>query len=340
MEMKKLAFGGLAVAAGLTLTLSATPAMAVTSTTSFKVTSMTTDNSVTVDANATSGDDGGFLAITTDVLLRDGDTEVYSYNKSTLVAVGGSLTALKANDLFSDLATATAYEFITSDDGYTGAFVLDAAGNRTATELTFSEVIPVGNDRDWVGASGAGQVAFWNGITGDIWVVSLPAGTITKVTGQSLFSAFAVEPAKFNGEGTDLMQAGILEYNCTAYSFLLMDGSVDANLVRYNVADATDELILEGDDNSDIDTIMVSPTDSRWYVHTEDAGSSVFGIDVSGLSEPIVAGDAVTTSGACADTPTLPDTGMSENAGIWAASAALIAGLGVAGVFMARRRQA
>ena len=42
----------------------------------------------------------------------------------------------------------------------------------------------------------------------------------------------------------------------------------------------------------------------------------------------------------CADAPVLPDTGVSENAGIWAAVAALIAGLGVAGVFVARRRQA
>ena len=38
--------------------------------------------------------------------------------------------------------------------------------------------------------------------------------------------------------------------------------------------------------------------------------------------------------------PALPDTGVSENAGIWAASAALIAGLGIAAVFMARRRKA
>jgi LPXTG-motif cell wall-anchored protein len=194
--------------------------------------------------------------------------------------------------------------------------------------------------RRCIGGSGAGQVAFWNGTTGDIWVVSLPAGTITKVTGQSLFSAFSTEPTD-NGEGTDLFQAGILEYNCTAYSFLLIDDSDDSNLLRYNAADATDELILEGDvSGSDIDTIMVSPTDSRWYVHSEGEYASVFGIDTSGLSEPIVSGDAVTTSGACADTPTLPDTGVSANAGIWAASAALIAGLGVAGVFMARRRQA
>lgn len=42
----------------------------------------------------------------------------------------------------------------------------------------------------------------------------------------------------------------------------------------------------------------------------------------------------------CTFVPTLPDTGVSENAGIWAASAALIAGLGVAAVFMARRRKA
>lgn len=43
----------------------------------------------------------------------------------------------------------------------------------------------------------------------------------------------------------------------------------------------------------------------------------------------------------CTDpAPELPNTGVSENVGIWAASAALIAALGVAGVFMARRRKA
>ena len=41
-----------------------------------------------------------------------------------------------------------------------------------------------------------------------------------------------------------------------------------------------------------------------------------------------------------APAPVLPDTGVSANAGIWAASAALIAGLGIAGVFLARRRKA
>jgi LPXTG-motif cell wall-anchored protein len=337
MEMKKLAFGGLAVAAGLTLTLSATPAMAVTSTINFKVTSMTTDNALAVDTDPSAGDDGGYLAITTDVLLREGDSDVHAYNKSSLAAVG-TTDVTGDNELFSDLATSTAYDFILSNDGFTGATALDAAGNLTSTVLTFSETIPTENGDEWVAGSGAGQVAFWNGTTGDIWVVSLPAGTITKVTGQSTFADFTDSPGNYNEADTNLFQAGILEYNCTAYSFLLMDSSEEPNLSRFNVADATQEVMLAGDSDTDIDTIMVSPTDSRWYVHTE-GGGTVFGIPAAG-SEPMVSGDAVTTSEAiCAD-PTLPDTGVSANAGIWAASAALIAGLGVAGVFMARRRQA
>jgi LPXTG-motif cell wall-anchored protein len=345
--MKKLAFGGLALAAGLTLTLAATPATAVTSTSTFKVNTMTTSSSAVVNADPTSGDDGGYLAVTPDVLLRDGDDEIYSYNKTTLVAVGGGFDSSNSNSLFSDLTTEIAYEFITTPDGFTGAYELDGTGNRTATQLTFTETIPAGNGDAWVGGSGAGQVAFWNGTTGDIWVVSLPAGTITKVTGQSLFSAFVNDPAS-NGEGGLMRQAGILEFDCTAYSFVLVDGDTKSG-TRYNTATATTEVVIPAgpNDDGDIDTIMVSPSNSRWYAHAENPApgpTSVFGIDTTDLSEPIASGAATFTSeaicGAPAPAPVLPDTGMSENAGIWAASAALIAGLGVAGVFMARRRQA
>lgn len=346
MAIKNLAYGGLALAAGLTLTLSVTPALAVTSTNTFKVNTMTTDSSAVVNADPTSGDDGGFLAVTPDVLLRDGDNEIYSYDKNTLVAIGGSLDSSKNNELYSDLATETAYEFIKDNDSnYSGAYELDGNGDRTATQLTFSEAIPVGNEDDWVGASGAGQVAFWNGTTGDIWVVSLPSGTLTKVTGKLHFSAFENEPAS-NGEGSNLRQAGILEFDCTDFSFLLIDSDTES-VTRYNATSGTTEVIIPAgpNDRSDIDTIMVSPSNSRWYVHSENSSpgpTSVLGIVTTDISEPIVSGAATfTTEAICADAaPVLPDTGVSENAGIWAASAALIAGLGVAGVFMARRRQA
>lgn len=346
MALKKLTYGGLALAAGLTLTLAATPATAVTSTHTFKVNTMTTTDSATVDSNSTAGDDGGHLAITPDVLLRDGDNEIYSYNKSTLVAIGGSLDSDRANELFSDLATEIAYEFLIDGDGnITGAYELDGDGNRTATQLTFSELIPTGNDDDWVGASGAGQVAFWNGTTGDIWVVSLPSGTITKVTGQSVFTDFTFAPAQ-QGEGSTIGQAGILEFDCTTYTFVLVGPSVDGgqdNVTRYNTSTAASEIVLAAgaNDDTDIDTLMVSPSGSRWYAHSEGETPSMFGIVTDGMEEPIVAGDATFTSESiCADAPVLPDTGVSENAGIWAAVAALIAGLGVAGVFVARRRQA
>jgi LPXTG-motif cell wall-anchored protein len=342
MALKKIAYGGLALAAGLTLTLAATPATAVTSTHTFKVNIMTTDDSATVDSDSTAGDDGGHLAITPDVLLRDGDNDIYSYNKSTLVAIGATADSSNANELFSDLATEIAYEFIVDNDGnITGAYELDGDGNRTATQLTFSEIIPTANDDDWVGASGAGQVAFWHGTTGDIWVVSLPSGTLTKVTGKSLFTDFPVAPAK-NGEGSTIHQAGILEFDCTAYSFLLMDdGEGQDSITRYNTSTGASEIVLAAgpNDDTDIDTLMVSPSGSRWYAHSEGVTPSMFGIVTDGMEEPIVAGDATfTTESICADA--LPDTGVSENAGIWAAVAALIAGLGVAGVFVARRRQA
>jgi LPXTG-motif cell wall-anchored protein len=341
MDIKKLAFGGLAVAAGLTLTLSATPAMAVTSTHTFKVDTMTITNSASIDADGTSGDDGGYLAVTTDVLLRDGDDEVHTYNKTTLAAIASS-DVDNNNELFSDLATETAYEFVLGGDGFTGAIELDADGNETATEFAFSETIPTENGDEWVAGNGAGQVAFWNGTTGDIWVVSLPSGTVTKVTGKSLFADFDVPPADNSESSSSLWQAGILEFDCTNYNFLLLDDGDGAdNATRFNTADATSEIVLAAgaDDDTDIDTLMVSPSDSRWYAHSEGTTTTVFGIDTEGDDEPIVTADATfTTESICADA--LPDTGVSENSGIWAASAALIAGLGVAGVFMARRRQA
>jgi hypothetical protein len=346
MAFKKIAYGGLALAAGLTLTLAATPAMAVTSTHTFKVNTMTTDSSVVVNADPTSGDDNGFLAVTPDVLLREGQTGIYSYNKTTLDPIGGGLDSSVNNELFSDLTTEIAYEFINSGGLLTGAFELDGDGNRTATELTFTEAIPINNNDNWVGANGAGQVAFWNGTTGDIWIVSLPSGTLTKVTGKLAFSAFENEPATGNGEGTSLRQAGILEFDCVDYSFILIDGDTES-ATRYNATTGTTEVVIPAgpNDRTDIDTIMVSPSNSRWYVHSENPSpgpTSVFGINTSDISEPIVSGAATfTTEAICADAaPVLPDTGVGENPGIWAASAALIAGLGVAGVFMARRRQA
>ena len=343
MDIKKIAFGGVALAAGLSLTLSATPAMAVTSTHSFEVNTMTTDSSATVDASATSGDDGGFLAVTPDVLLRDGNDGVYSYNKNSLAAIAGTTGTSKFNVLFSDLTTEIAYEFISSSETsgpITGAYELDGNGNRTATQLSFTEEIPTDNGDRWVAASGAGQVAFWNGTTGDIWVVSLPSGTLTKVTGKALFADFANAPAD-NSEDVPVDQAGILEFDCVDYSFLLLDANTES-FTRYNTSTAATEVLLAAGplDGKDTDTIMVSPSDSRWYIHSEGQGQ-VFGITVPGMSEAIVSAAATFTSEVCpAADEKLAATGVSENAGIWAASAALIAGLGVAGGFMIRRRQA
>ena len=351
MTPKKLAFGGLVLSSGLALIISATPAWAVTtasvtatSTHSFKVDTMTTNNPAFVASNNTAGDDGGFLAVTPDVLLRDGDDEVYAFNKTTLDAVGGGLTSSNSNSLFSDLTSETAYEFIfQNSEGYTGAYELDEDGNRTATELTFSETIPTENGDVWVAASGAGQVAFWNGSAGEIWVVSLPSGTITKVTGKSTFGAYDFAP-KNNREGTSsLFQAGVLEYDCSNYEFLLIDSETES-IARYDSSTSAREVVLPEEaantSNADSDAIMVSPGSARWYAHTEFGMASAFGIDMGdGLSdEPIVSGDATFTSEANCGGSALPDTGVSEYAGIWAASAALVAGLGFAGIFMSRRR--
>ncbi len=334
-----------AIALGLGFsTVGASAAFAgVTSSYSFKVDSMTTTNGTAVDTVSTAGDDGGFVAVTPSVVIRDGDLATYTYSLTTLADVGPTDIGSGTDDeIFTDLATETAYVLPEDINGeYDHAVALDADGNVTATEITFSEVIPTENGDSWGAASGAGQIAFWNWTTGNLYVVSIPSGKVSIVSVSTIDDFTGVQPADNSESDGALMFQSVLEYDCTGYSIVTYD--TDDNFSRFNLADATTEVVLAGDGtNIDVDNLVVSPSADRWYFHAEESGETTdFGIDVNGMSEQLVSADATSTvtADACKDAePELPNTGVDvTQAGILAGGALALAVAGVALVVIRRR---
>ena len=112
------------------------------------------------------------------------------------------------------------------------------------------------------------------------------------------------------------------DHTVTYAFFTFVQTSAEANdETRTSLWEATTAMF--GGPGGDIAPLSVDPSDPNY-------DTLLVGLD-----------NCVVNWGVCTDpAPVLPDTGVSENAGIWAASAALIAALGVAGVFVARRRKA
>ena len=336
----------LALVVGLAA-FSSVAANATTSTYSFKVDTLTTTNATAHDADPTAGDDDGYLATTSSVLILDGQNAVASYNLTTLADIAVTTTTTAKGEVFSDFASGKAYYMAVQNTGsdyfFDSALELDADGNPTSTTVTFSESIPEANGDDWYLASGAGQVGFWNGTTGELYLVSLPSGTVTTVE-VSAESVYDVGVANNSENDSDLLQSGVLNYDCATgtYGFVGTDENGDISTWDLNTTDRTVTLIND-DSQSDSDTLTVSPTSNKWYIHTEndngeDDWTSFFGVDITGMSEPIVSADATfTTSEACP--AALPDTGVdATQAGLTAVGAGVLALAGVAFVVIRRRK--
>lgn len=325
----------LALTAGITAVGSASAMAAVTSSYSFKINSMSTTGVIGIDANPTSGDDGGFLAVTSGVLLRDGDTDTFSYNRTTLADVAATDADLGDDEIFTDLATETAYVM---QDDYASLTALDADGNLTETDVSLSEEIPLRNDDDWVAANGAGQLAFWNATIGDLYLVSLPSGLVNIVETSTAADFTGVSPDLSNGENDfSISYSGVLEYDCTNYSIVMMD--TDANFSRFGLSSATQETLADtGVGYLDNDTLIVSTTANRWYQNNEDDGeNTVLGVNVSAFEEPILSGAATMTltPNVCSDP--LADTGVSNAQTV--SLAALAGVMALAGVAIVARRR-
>ena len=344
---KRALAGVSALALGVGLAaFSSVAANATTSTYSFKVDTLTTTNGTAHDAKPIAGDDDGYLATTSGVLLLDGQDALASFNLATLADIGATTTTTDDGEIFSDFASGKAYYMAKQntggDDFFDSALELDADGNPTSTTVTFSESIPVVNGADdWYLASGAGQVGFWNGTTGELYLVSLPSGTVTKVT-VSAESVYDVDVADNSENDSDLLQAGVLNYDCAAgtYGFVGTDSNNDISTWDLNSTTRT-ETLENVDDQSDSDTLTVSPANNKWFIHTEnndgeDDWTSFFGVDITGMEEPIVAADATFTMTDCA--AALPDTGVdATQGGLLAVGAGAAALAGVLFVVIRRR---
>lgn len=347
--MQKTILRGLAAATTIVLSGAlalgtATSAQAVPET--WGITSLTLDNGIVINSSGTSGDDGGFIATMQDTFMLN-MASAYTYDSATLDPIATNDAG--SNEAYisqvSDLKSAIAYqlEVDTGTDLLTDMTELDQDGNLTTNVISLSSSVDLSNDNVYL-MSGFGFVALWNYTLATLTIID-PDGTVTVLTGTNAATDFSPQPAD-HSEDSDYFQAeGVVEFDGTDYWFVTMDGNNDVS--RFNITGNTDQEVLATnvDDWSDSDTLNVSTCSDKWYTHTENnmGHTSYFGEDVDGNDEPVLAFDATFSSasscGAAPD-PVLPDTGISANEGVWAAAAGLLAGIGIAGFAIARRRKA
>ena len=331
-----------ALALGVSLSVGAASAAYAVDT--WTITGLSLDNPVVVDTDNTAGDDGGFLGITETLVLRDGDTSVYSYDLSTLADVAAT-DGDTSFTLASDIKTAKSYQIETPNDNLIVQLEeLDADGNVTATVITLSESIDVSSS-EWFMISGFGWLGMWEWMDGILKIIDPTTGTVTTLTGVNQLTDFSPAPEENQGEGTGMFDAaGVGMFDGTDYWFVASDDNADIS--KFNITGtATSTVMLENaGGGGDTDNFMVSTCSNRFYMHDESPGSSWFGQDTSSMSEALLSADATfseSSEGACPNAPAptpepeLPNTGVDAGAGF--ALFALLAGFGIVALTMARR---
>ena len=238
----------------------------------FKVTSLTTDNRVIADLGDHDPfyDDGGHIAITPSKVLLGFDLDA-SPAESAGVAYGLDLTSPAAADfaaesvvLVNDLADQSTYVFPAPDYSIASLETqftwdeivkLDASGN-VASRISLNPAIVVASDEVSnetcvnVG-SGNGVIGVWDLCTGTFWTIALPSGTVTSYTegvadfldyeDENLWPVYDFTETD-NEEGQPSVSSGVLEYFDGAYHMLLPTEDYDGEIVsisRFSPFDPT-----------------------------------------------------------------------------------------------------
>jgi len=299
---------------------------------------------VYVDADPTSGDDGGFLAATGNAVILDGDSGLGTFNLSTLASVGtGSGDSGNSDvNIATDLKTATAYSI---DSSVGSAFAtltqLDADGNTTATTVTLSESVAIGGRTFLI--SGYGWLGVWDAVGGTFKTIDPTTGTVNDVANVNVLSDFSVEPSTSGEDVGNWDASGVGMFDGTDYWYVSSD--TDGNISKFSITGtATQETMLVNASASpsslDSDNFTISVSAGRFYIHDESPQSDVFGLSSVSVSEGIISGEATFSSGDTppSSEPELPNTGVDSGMGV--AIAALLAGLGAIAFIVTRRRAA
>jgi hypothetical protein len=259
----------------------------------FHVTTLTASSCVAVQHGVTTGDDRGGIAANASYVLYTGDTATGRFNAADLAAPaaitsGGNLLDGLASDLgsgvFYSLSTGTAPFNRNSATGVQSFSRLlginPLTGALTGTSIALSRAISVDLNATYgrVGIfSGYGRMIFYDGARA--YNISLPGGAVTDLGAVALPNHARCENWAF---------WGVAEYFSNTFHVVYAQtetaGFPTARVVRTAIPTGTTSTVFtfaSPSFGSDLCSLTVVPTRSRWYFHWE--GTSQFGSGDEGL---------------------------------------------------------
>jgi hypothetical protein len=337
-----------AIAAAGAFTLSAVPAFAAAHTLS--ITDLTTNNLVGYDTSDTNGDDRGGIALTTNGVFDQGDSDNSLYSLDLTTESTSDLTQENGDAVFTDLSDNASYFFNWTYDepaDSDGTVTIDSFTNVTADgnvgtdETALSENIvfttyDFAEDSDlqknYALLNGNGVVGIWDMFTGDLTVIDISTGGVTHVavnSDQDFIDAGADIHPLFDYEEDDVFgQWGILEFDGTDYSYVgpaYAETEGDPVIARFSLTgDVTDTPDTFAGDLTGEDLWRLVPDclNDRWYAHIESTNATGAYLD-----EALIGADASCELG-------LADTGFNMAPAFGFVAAAISAG----GLIVLRRR--
>lgn len=241
---------------------------------SFRITSLTTNNSRIVDHNDQTGDDRGGIAASATHLFVSGDFATARLNLGDL---GGAAALVDFYDLLTcDLASRTVYTLASGGVPLLGAGVVDSlmeihgsTGELTGHQVILSEPIPLLGS---VGLfAGHGRIAIHNGSR--VYDIIMPAGAVIDR---------GAMPQPQHAGCEHFAHWGVAEYFNNALHLAFIRNN--RTIIRARVPDGQTNTIATFNNLGDMCSFTVAVPSNRWYFHYEGGAQFGFGQEVAGYA--------------------------------------------------------
>lgn len=257
----------------------------------FRIDSLGTTNSATVDHNVLSGDDRGGIAVTPNYVYVCGDDNVARYDLN----LQNGISLPKMDGMFSDLGNGNLYSLYNHTLGLPDANNMDSMyvthlvaltptlGIGTST-ITLSDSIVFGWESNFDFQSGVfagnGFVVLYSAPKKSWYTINLQDGTVSNL-------GTLTNPEFYQSENWAAW--GVAEFN-GAFSVLYRDEN-NEEIHRRVLPAGTPSVVKTFTDISDMSSFTYAPWNNRWYMHYE--GAAQFG----GMDETLVYADGNDSTG-------------------------------------------
>ncbi len=238
----------------------------------FRIDSLGTTNSATVDHNDITGDDRGGIAVTSNYIYICGDDSVARYDLN----LQNGINLPKADGLFSDLGTGQLYSLYNTYKGLpdvdnmdsiyvTHLVALTPTLSIGTSTITLSDSIAFGRDQNSNFQSGIfagnGFLVIYSAPKHTWYSVNLQTGQVNKL-------GKLANPEFYQSESWSVW--GVAEFNGT-YSVLYRDNNF-SEIKRRVLPAGTPTTVKAFSDVSDLASFTYAPWNHRWYMHYEGSG--------------------------------------------------------------------